>query len=95
MGSTYNGMPQLKLPLCNVVNQDNGSTSGSDVVSQVLNSMSLHSWVYPQSSLPPFIISALVASGSDRGMLMRVLELDLLISHLSSELYKVILILLF
>ncbi|KAL1212554.1 hypothetical protein V5N11_036126 [Cardamine amara subsp. amara] len=67
MGSTYNGMPQLKSLSCNVVNQDNSTSSGSAVVSQVLNSMSLHSWVYPQSTLPPFIISALVASGSDRG----------------------------
>ncbi|XP_010504297.1 PREDICTED: protein downstream neighbor of Son-like isoform X3 [Camelina sativa] len=66
MGSTYNGMPQLKLPSCNVVNQGS-SSSGSDVVTQVLNSMSLHSWVYPQSSLPPFIISTLLASGSDKG----------------------------
>ncbi|KAG7560874.1 hypothetical protein ISN45_Aa05g023510 [Arabidopsis thaliana x Arabidopsis arenosa] len=67
MGSTYNGMPQLKSLSCNVVNQDNSSGSGSAVVSQVLNSMSLHSWVYPQSTLPPFVLSALVASGSDRG----------------------------
>ncbi|CAN8254563.1 unnamed protein product [Cochlearia groenlandica] len=65
MGSTYNGMPQAKPH--NVVNQDNGIGSGSTVVSQVLNSMSLHSWVYPQSTLPPFIISALVASGHDKG----------------------------
>uniref|UniRef100_A0A1J3EC18 Protein downstream neighbor of Son n=1 Tax=Noccaea caerulescens TaxID=107243 RepID=A0A1J3EC18_NOCCA len=67
MGSTYNRMPQLKSLSCNVVNQDDGSGSGSAVVSQVLNSMSLHSWVYPQSTLPPFIISALVASGPERG----------------------------
>ncbi|CAA0386417.1 unnamed protein product [Arabidopsis thaliana] len=67
MGSTYNGMPQLKSLSCNVVNQDNSSGSGASVVSQVLNSMSLHSWVYPQSTLPPFVISAMVASVSDRG----------------------------
>ncbi|CAH2064113.1 unnamed protein product [Thlaspi arvense] len=67
MGSTYNGMPQLKPLSCDVVNQNNSSGSGSAVVSQVLNSMSLHSWIYPQSTLPPFIISALVASGTDRG----------------------------
>ncbi|XP_023638143.1 protein downstream neighbor of Son isoform X2 [Capsella rubella] len=67
MCSTYNGMPQLKLPSCNVVNLDSSSSSGSDVVTQVLNPMSLHSWIYPQSSLPPFIISAWLASGSDRG----------------------------
>lgn len=95
MGSTYNGMPQLKSLSCNVVNQDNSSSSGSAVISQVLNSMSLHSWVYPQSTLPPFIVSALVASGSDRGFLLRVHELCLLISHHPSEFYKEILILLF
>ncbi|KAL0848036.1 hypothetical protein Bca101_021283 [Brassica carinata] len=67
MCSTYNGMPQLNSLPCNVVNQDNSSGSGSAVVSQVLNSMSLHSWVYPQSTLPPFIISALITSGPDRG----------------------------
>ncbi|XP_013602178.1 PREDICTED: protein downstream neighbor of Son-like [Brassica oleracea var. oleracea] len=67
MGSTYNGMPQLNSLSCNVVNQDNSSGSGSAVVSQVLNSMSLHSWVYPQSTLPPCIISALLTSGPDRG----------------------------
>ncbi|CAN6977623.1 unnamed protein product [Brassica rapa subsp. trilocularis] len=67
MSSTYNGMPQLNSLSCNVVNQDNSSGSGSAVVSQVLNSMSLHSWVYPQSTLPPSIISALLTSGPDRG----------------------------
>ncbi|KAL0714419.1 hypothetical protein Bca4012_021398 [Brassica carinata] len=67
MCSTYNGMPQLNSLPCNVVNQDNSTGSGSAVVSQVLNSMSLHSWVYPQSTLPPFIISALITSGPDRG----------------------------
>ncbi|CAH8381607.1 unnamed protein product [Eruca vesicaria subsp. sativa] len=67
MGSTYNGMPQLKSLSCNVVNEDNSNGSGSAVVSQVLNSMSLHSWVYPQSTLPSFIISALITSGPDRG----------------------------
>lgn len=95
MGSTYNGMPQLKSLSCNVVNQDNSSGSGSAVVSQVINSMSLHSWVYPQSTLPPFVISSLVASGSDRGLLMRIHKLYLLISHLPSEFYKEMLILLF
>lgn len=77
MGSTYNGMPQLNSLPCNVVNQDNSSGSGSAVVSQVLNSMSLHSWVYPQSTLPPFIISALITSGPDRGLLARVQELSM------------------
>ncbi|CAG7865545.1 unnamed protein product [Brassica rapa] len=67
MGSTYNSMPELKSLSCNAVNQDKSSGSGSAVVSQVLNSMSLHSWVYPQSTLPPFIISALITSGPDRG----------------------------
>lgn len=70
MSSTYNGMPQL--------NQDNSSVSGSDVVNQVLNSMSLHSWVYPQSTLPPSMISAYIKSGPGRGLLMRVQELCLL-----------------
>ena len=88
MGSTYNGMPLLNSLSCNVVNQDNSSGSGSAVVSQVLNSMSLHSWVYPQSTLPPCIISALLTSGPDRGLLTRVRELCLLISHLPSKLYK-------
>ncbi|XP_010555843.1 PREDICTED: protein downstream neighbor of Son isoform X2 [Tarenaya hassleriana] len=64
MCSTYNGMPQLKSRSGNAENYDT-SSSGSTVVSQVLNSMALHSWVHPQSTLPPFIISALVASGQD------------------------------
>lgn len=59
MSSTYNGMPQL--------NEDNSSGSGSDVVCQVLNSMSLHSWVYPQSTLPSSMISAYINSGPGRG----------------------------
>ena len=67
MSSTYNGMPQL--------NEDNSSGSGSDVVCQVLNSMSLHSWVYPQSTLPSSMISAYINSGPGRGLLMRVQEL--------------------
>ncbi|CAH8360237.1 unnamed protein product [Eruca vesicaria subsp. sativa] len=67
LASTYNGMPQLKSLPCNVVNQDNSSGSGSDVVCQVLNSMSLHSWVYPQSTLPPSMISAYLSSGPGEG----------------------------
>ncbi|XP_010554532.1 PREDICTED: uncharacterized protein LOC104824220 isoform X2 [Tarenaya hassleriana] len=65
MGSTYNGLPQLKSPSGNALNHDSSSSSGSAVIPQVLNSLALHSWVHPQSTLPPFIISALAASGQD------------------------------
>lgn len=31
---------------------------------------SVHSWVYPQSSLPPPVISALALAGTEGGMLI-------------------------
>lgn len=35
---------------------------------------SVHSWVYPQSSLPPAVISALALAGTEGGMLSAQLK---------------------
>ncbi|KAG6770291.1 hypothetical protein POTOM_025968 [Populus tomentosa] len=62
MSSTYNGMPQLAFQFGD--SQDNRS-SGQALASQILSSKALHSWVYPQSTLPAAIISVLTSSATE------------------------------
>lgn len=45
--------------------QKMSSSSEFTSTTQVVNPIALHSWVYPQSSLPPSIISALTLSSAD------------------------------
>ncbi|KAJ6382372.1 hypothetical protein OIU77_030927 [Salix suchowensis] len=62
MSSTYNGMPQLASQFGD--SQDNRS-SGQALTSQILSSKALHSWVYPQSTLPAAVISVLTSSATE------------------------------
>jgi hypothetical protein len=64
MSSTYNGMPQLASQFGD--SQDNRS-SGQALASQILSSKALHSWVYPQSTLPAAVISVLTLSATEGG----------------------------
>jgi len=64
MSSTYNGMPQLASQFGD--SQDNRS-SGQALASQILSSEALHSWVYPQSTLPAAVISVLSLSATEGG----------------------------
>lgn len=56
------------------------SAGGQNMTSSVPNSTthissikSAHSWVYPQSSLPPSVISALVLAATEGGMLAQTI----------------------
>uniref|UniRef100_A0A6N2MSK7 Protein downstream neighbor of Son n=1 Tax=Salix viminalis TaxID=40686 RepID=A0A6N2MSK7_SALVM len=62
MSSTYNGMPQLASQFGD--SQDNRS-SWQALTSQILSSKALHSWVYPQSTLPAAVISVLASSATE------------------------------
>ncbi|KAF9680768.1 hypothetical protein SADUNF_Sadunf06G0155900 [Salix dunnii] len=62
MSSTYNGMPQLASQFGDY--QDNRS-SRQALTSQILSSKALHSWVYPQSTLPAAVISVLTSSATE------------------------------
>ncbi|KAJ6743136.1 DOWNSTREAM NEIGHBOR OF SON [Salix viminalis] len=62
MSSTYNGMPQLASQFGD--SQDNRS-SRQALTSQILSSKALHSWVYPQSTLPAAVISVLASSATE------------------------------
>ncbi|KAB5519591.1 hypothetical protein DKX38_023910 [Salix brachista] len=62
MSSTYNGMPQLASQFGD---SKDSSSSGQAMISQILSSKALHSWVYPQSTLPPAVISVLTSSATE------------------------------
>lgn len=65
MSCVYNGMPQFTSHSgC----FDDSSSSGTTLASQILSSKALHSWVYPQSSLPPSLISVLTSSATEGGL---------------------------
>ncbi|XP_057999693.1 uncharacterized protein LOC110650472 isoform X3 [Hevea brasiliensis] len=62
MCSVYNGMPQLSSQTsCSI----DGSSSGQSLTSQSLSSKVLHSWIYPQSTLPPSVISVLSSQAAE------------------------------
>uniref|UniRef100_A0A7N1A342 Protein downstream neighbor of Son n=1 Tax=Kalanchoe fedtschenkoi TaxID=63787 RepID=A0A7N1A342_KALFE len=65
MGSTYNGMTQFFMQKGDFVNQEVDLLPGSSSQSQISKSKALCSWVYPQSSLPPSVISAFTLSAAD------------------------------
>ncbi|CAK7342145.1 unnamed protein product [Dovyalis caffra] len=62
MSSTYNGMPQLASEFGD--SKDNSSW-GQALTSQIHSSKALHSWVYPQSTLPSAVISVLTSSATE------------------------------
>ncbi|OMO95037.1 Donson [Corchorus capsularis] len=68
MCGTYNGMPQLKSQSGWSENQNISSASQTRFASQVLDSKALHSWIYPQSTLPPSIVSILASSACEGEM---------------------------
>ena len=70
MSSTYNGMPQLASQFGDY--QDNRS-SRQALTSQILSSKALHSWVYPQSTLPATVISVLTSSATEGGCQIKTL----------------------
>ena len=65
MSSVYNGLPQSTSHSgCSY-----GSSSlGITFASQISSTKALHSWVYPQSSLPSSLISVLTSSATDGGL---------------------------
>lgn len=62
MSSTYNGMLEFTSKSGCSEDQDVRNNSQQLSTSQVLNSKALNSWVYPQSVLPPSLISFLTSS---------------------------------
>ncbi|XVF55925.1 hypothetical protein PTKIN_Ptkin06aG0075000 [Pterospermum kingtungense] len=62
MCGTYNGMPQLTSHFGSSEDQNISTASQNRLASQVLNSKALHSWIYPQSTLPPSLMSILVSA---------------------------------
>ncbi|MBA0865961.1 hypothetical protein Goshw_016696, partial [Gossypium schwendimanii] len=62
---TYNGVPQFTSHSGSSEDQNISSASQTRLTSQVLNSKALHSWIYPQSTLPPSLVSILVSSAAD------------------------------
>ncbi|XP_039070236.1 protein downstream neighbor of Son-like [Hibiscus syriacus] len=65
MCATYNGMPQLTTNSDASNDQNIISASQTRLGSQVLNSKTLHSWIYPQSTLPPSLMSILISAAVD------------------------------
>jgi hypothetical protein len=70
MSSTYNGMPQLASQFGD---SKDSSSSGQAMTSQILSSKALLSWVYPQSTLPPAVISVLTSSAIEGGCQIKTL----------------------
>ncbi|XP_031267800.1 protein downstream neighbor of son homolog [Pistacia vera] len=62
MCGVYNGLPQFT---SHSVGSEDRSSMGITLSSQILSSKALHSWVYPQSSLPPSLISVLTSSAKE------------------------------
>lgn len=70
MCSVYNGLPQFRSHSgCS----GDSSSSGIMLASQILSSKALHSWVYPQSSLPSSLISVLTSAATERGLFVKPL----------------------
>ncbi|CAN1772577.1 Protein downstream neighbor of son homolog [Linum perenne] len=66
--STYNSSPQFMFQQ-GYVEDNNGLLQ--TLTSQICSSKSLHSWIYPQSTLPPAVISVLTSSAAERDFLRR------------------------
>nr|KJB16491.1 hypothetical protein B456_002G233300 [Gossypium raimondii] len=65
MCGTYNGMPQFTSHSGSSKGKSICSASQTRLASQVLNSNALHSWIYPQSTIPPSLISVLMSVAAD------------------------------
>ena len=75
MCGTYNGMPQFTSDSGSSEDQNISSASQTRLASQVLNSKALHSWIYPQSTLPQSLMSILVSAAADGGLFNETFEL--------------------
>ncbi|XVF07479.1 hypothetical protein REPUB_Repub06bG0142700 [Reevesia pubescens] len=62
MCGTYNGMPRFTSNSGCSEDQNISSASQTRLASQALNSNALHSWIYPQSTLPPSLMSVMVSA---------------------------------
>lgn len=60
-------MPYLKFQSNSFEDQNRSHSSGLTSTSQVISSKLLHSWVYPQSTLPPSLIQVLTSSTAEGG----------------------------
>ncbi|KAL6343092.1 hypothetical protein AAG906_018925 [Vitis piasezkii] len=68
MSATYNGTT-LSTPQFGCSKDQNISySSGITSTAQIFNYRALHSWVHPQSSLPPSVISAWTLFAADGGL---------------------------
>ncbi|KAG8504016.1 hypothetical protein CXB51_002316 [Gossypium anomalum] len=65
MCGTYNGMPQFTSHSGSSEGKNICSASQTRLASQVLNSNAFHSWIYPQSTIPPSLISVLISAAAD------------------------------
>ncbi|EOY08572.1 hypothetical protein QUC31_010805 [Theobroma cacao] len=65
MCGTYNGMPQVTSQSGCSEDQNITKASQARLASQALNSRALHSWIYPQSTLAPSLMSILASSAAD------------------------------
>ncbi|XP_034686655.1 protein downstream neighbor of Son-like [Vitis riparia] len=78
MSATYNGTT-LSTPQFGCSKDQNIScSSGITSTAQIFNYRALHSWVHPQSSLPPSVISAWTLSAADG---VNLVETDFLIKR--------------
>lgn len=62
-------MPQFTFQFGHSEDQNNSRSSVLTSTSHVLSSKVMHSWVYPQSTLPSSLISVLISSAAEGGML--------------------------
>jgi hypothetical protein len=61
-------MPQFTFQFGCFEDQNNSHSSVLASTSNVLSSNIMHSWVYPQSTLPPSLISVLTSSAAEGGV---------------------------
>ncbi|CAN0927451.1 Protein downstream neighbor of Son [Linum grandiflorum] len=68
VSSTYASRPEFTFQQgCG----EDDNSSLQTLTSQICSSKSLHSWIYPQSTLPPAVISVLTSSAAERDFLKR------------------------
>ncbi|XP_017244417.1 uncharacterized protein LOC108216227 [Daucus carota subsp. sativus] len=64
---TFSKMNQIKSQTGSVGDQN--LSTGNNITTHMTSLKSVHSWVYPQSSLPPAVISALALAGTEGGQM--------------------------
>ncbi|CBI34121.3 uncharacterized protein LOC100257121 [Vitis vinifera] len=71
MSATYNGTTLFTPQFGCSKDQNISCSSGLTSTAQIFNYRALHSWVHPQSSLPPSVISALTLSAAEGDFLIK------------------------